>query len=201
MLNVHLITAKTIANYKIAKTNDYVRSCAVSCGIWTLNILIQTHSLHNTCVIVSEAEYKVIQATNYIWRCPSCYDTNLSTSFVSVAWNIGTRTQYNVLFDNYNLLSQEQSITFMYHLKLELQGHLSVEDINIVVIWEIRIDSSIKLKKSLKHRSESTWSKITINRNLTHVMYRPPDEPTDYIHLLKDQSGQIKEQVTQSFCQ
>ncbi|CAC5382782.1 unnamed protein product [Mytilus coruscus] len=72
----------------------FCKNRAAPCGICTLNILNSDPAIecdkcklwiHNTCVIVSDAEYKVVQATNCTWICPSCHDTNLSTSFSSVA--------------------------------------------------------------------------------------------------------------------
>ncbi|CAG2218688.1 SIAE [Mytilus edulis] len=151
---------------KLQNTNDqwFCQNCVAPCGICSGNIhncdpAIECDRcktwIHNSCAIVSNDEYKNIQATNCTWICPLCDETNLSTSYSSTSSGI----EINNIFDT--LRNNKETHTCSRHMytskitmvsininglrgkKLELQAYLQTENPDIVALQETKINNSI----------------------------------------------------------
>ncbi|CAG2202051.1 unnamed protein product [Mytilus edulis] len=151
---------------KLQNTNDqwFCQNCVAPCGICSGNIhncdpAIECDRcktwIHNSCAIVSNDEYKNIQATNCTWICPLCDETNLSTSYSSTSSGI----EINNIFDT--LRNNKETHTCSRHIytskitmvsininglrgkKLELQAYLQTENPDIVALQETKINNSI----------------------------------------------------------
>ena len=111
-----------------------------------------------SCATVSDDYYKVIQATNCTWICPTCNTANLSTSFSSSSSGIETSKPYQILMENRipendrsaqdKLQHTCRNINKMFSIningirgrKLKLQAYLSTENPDIVALQETKID-------------------------------------------------------------
>ncbi|CAC5392706.1 unnamed protein product [Mytilus coruscus] len=101
---------------KLQNTTDqwFCQNCVASCGICSGNIhkcdpAIECDScktwIYNSCAIVSNDEYKNIQATNCTWICPLCDEKNLSTSYSSTSSGIETNNIFDTLTNNKETLN------------------------------------------------------------------------------------------------
>ncbi|CAC5392724.1 unnamed protein product [Mytilus coruscus] len=158
---------------KLQNTTDqwFCQNCVAPCGICSDNIhncdpaikcdICKTW-IHNSCAVVSNDEYKNIQATNCTWICPLCDETNLSTSYSSTSSGIETNNTFDTLTNNKETLSSSKctsdksrniftskirmvsiNINSLRGKKLELQAYLQTENPEIVALQETKIDKSI----------------------------------------------------------
>ncbi|KAJ8031305.1 hypothetical protein HOLleu_27992 [Holothuria leucospilota] len=170
------------AEYKLlqlSNPNDkwYCPNCSSPCGICAQMVLgtdpaIECDScknwIHNRCSQVDDIHYHHIQATNCVWICPTCSQSNLTTTFIApFSQNSNPNVGLNHNGDQNVSVTLAETPSRSKHIpgnktahkkeislvsiningirgkKLDLQAFLSVTEPDVVALQETKVDDSI----------------------------------------------------------